>query len=181
MIHALSTRCGPISSGTCTVQSWNAIATTGKHFEIAKRSLERGGRQAIFLGTRECQGYVEPCVFGSGKGDYDNAGDLQYGLMSHSFNYPDETGENKRASNFWDSKLVETALLASGSCSSALHQRPFYRLFDRDSRDQCSTEWQTNPCSHAELVRYARADHYQPIRPQSVRQDPTETQEAQAA
>ena len=33
----------------------------GKHFEIAKRSLERGGRQDIFLGTRECQGYVEPC------------------------------------------------------------------------------------------------------------------------
>jgi CRISPR-associated protein Cas5d len=37
----------------------------GKHFEIAKRSLERGGRQDIFLGTRECQGYVEPCEFGS--------------------------------------------------------------------------------------------------------------------
>jgi CRISPR-associated protein Cas5d len=79
----------------------------GKHFEIAKRSLESGGRQDIFLGTRECQGYVEPCVYGSGKGDYDNAGELQYGLMFHSFDYPDETGENKLASNFWDPKLLD--------------------------------------------------------------------------
>jgi CRISPR-associated protein Cas5d len=79
----------------------------GKHFEIAKRSLERGGRQDIFLGTRDCQGYVEPCVFGSGAGAYDNAGELQYGLMFHSFDYPDETGENKLASNFWDPKLVD--------------------------------------------------------------------------
>jgi hypothetical protein len=31
---------------------------------------------------------------------------------------------------------------------------------------------------HGELVRYARADHYQPIRPQSVQ---PEAQEAQAA
>jgi CRISPR-associated protein Cas5d len=79
----------------------------GKHFEIAKRSLERGGRQDIFLGTRDCQGYAEPCVFGEGEGAYDNTGDVQYGLMFHSFDYPDETGENKLASNFWDPKLVD--------------------------------------------------------------------------
>ena len=36
----------------------------GKHFEVAKRMIEKGGRQDIFLGTRECQGYVEPCIFG---------------------------------------------------------------------------------------------------------------------
>jgi CRISPR-associated protein Cas5d len=27
--------------------------------------------------------------------------------MFHSFDYPDETGENKLASNFWDPKLVD--------------------------------------------------------------------------
>jgi CRISPR-associated protein Cas5 subtype I-C len=32
-----------------------------KHHIVAKRMLERGGRQDIFLGTRDCQGYVEPC------------------------------------------------------------------------------------------------------------------------
>lgn len=79
----------------------------GKHFEIAKRSLERGGRQDIFLGTRDCQGYVEPCVFGDGAGAYDNGGQLQYGLMFHSFDYPDETGENKLSTNFWDPKMQD--------------------------------------------------------------------------
>lgn len=38
----------------------------GKHFAIAQRSLALGGRQDIFLGTRDCQGYVEPCAFGDG-------------------------------------------------------------------------------------------------------------------
>ena len=83
----------------------------GKHFEIAKRSLERGGRQDIFLGTRECQGYVEPCGFGSGKGDLDREGELQYSLMFHSFDYPDETGEARLASNFWCPKLVDGVLV----------------------------------------------------------------------
>jgi len=73
----------------------------GKHYQIALRSLDRGGRQDVFLGTRDCQGYVEPCVFGSGAGDYDGDGQFDYGLMFHSFNYPDETGVNKLSVNFW--------------------------------------------------------------------------------
>ena len=43
-----------------------------KHYQIAKRMLERGGRRDIFLGTRECQAFVEPCEFGSGAGYYDD-------------------------------------------------------------------------------------------------------------
>lgn len=61
-----------------------------KHFQIAKRSIEKGGRRDIFLGTKECQGYVEPCVFGSSKGAYDDSGEVPYALMFHSFLYPDE-------------------------------------------------------------------------------------------
>ena len=64
----------------------------GKHFDIAQRMLERGGRQDIFLGTRDCQGYVAPCEFGSGVGELDAKGELGFGLMFHSFDYPDETG-----------------------------------------------------------------------------------------
>lgn len=64
----------------------------GKHYEIVKRMLERGGRQDIFLGTRDCQGYVAPCEFGSGSGELDADGELGFGLMFHSFDYPDETG-----------------------------------------------------------------------------------------
>ena len=47
-----------------------------KHYAIAKRMLERGGRRDIFLGTRECQGYIEPCIFGQGKGHYDDVSSL---------------------------------------------------------------------------------------------------------
>ena len=73
----------------------------GKHYAIAQRVLERGGRQDIFLGTRDCQGYVEPCVFGSTPSPYDDAGALAFGLMFHGFDYPDETGDNKLYARFW--------------------------------------------------------------------------------
>ena len=52
----------------------------------------KGGRRDIFLGTRECQGYVESCVFGEGEGYYDHYGELEFGVMFHGFDYPDETG-----------------------------------------------------------------------------------------
>ena len=73
----------------------------GKHFAIARRMLELGGRQDIFLGTRDCQGYVEPCEFGSGEGHYDGIDRMDYGLTFHGFDYPDETGEAVLAARFW--------------------------------------------------------------------------------
>ncbi|MCD6027441.1 MAG: hypothetical protein K0R08_1960 [Solimicrobium sp.] len=72
-----------------------------KHMAIARRMLERGGRQDIFLGTRDCQGYAEPCEFGSGESAYDNAGELAFGLTFHGFDYPDETGKNELRTRFW--------------------------------------------------------------------------------
>lgn len=73
----------------------------GKHFSIAKRALASGGRQDIFLGTRECQAYAEPCRFGEGRGAYDDIPELAFGLMFHGFDYPDETGTKKLVSRFW--------------------------------------------------------------------------------
>ena len=78
-----------------------------KHHLIAKRMLERGGRQDIFLGTRDCQGYVEPCKFGSGPGHYDGARELGFGLTFHGFDYPDETGENKLQARFWRPTMID--------------------------------------------------------------------------
>ncbi len=78
-----------------------------KHHLIAKRMLERGGRQDIFLGTRDCQGYVEPCEFGAGPGHYDDAGELGFGLTFHGFDYPDETGVNKLQARFWRPTMVD--------------------------------------------------------------------------
>lgn len=72
-----------------------------KHYFIAKRMIERGGRRDVFLGTRECQAYVEPCRFGEGAGFYDNYGKLAFDLMFHGFDYPDEIGGNKYYSRFW--------------------------------------------------------------------------------
>jgi len=78
-----------------------------KHFQIAQRMLEHGGRQDIFLGTRDCQGYVAPCEFGSGLGHYDGYGELAFGLMFHGFDYPDETGEKKLYTRFWRPTMVD--------------------------------------------------------------------------
>ncbi|MGF6965945.1 CRISPR-associated protein Cas5d [Paraburkholderia sp. WC7.3g] len=73
----------------------------GKHRAIALRSLERGGRQDIFLGIRDCQGYVEPCVFGEGDGALDHDGELAFGVMFHGFDYPDEIGVPEFRARFW--------------------------------------------------------------------------------
>jgi CRISPR-associated protein Cas5d len=76
-----------------------------KHHNIAKRSIERGGRRDIFLGTRECQGYVEPCFFGEGISFYDNYGELDLGVMFHGYDYPDETGNDELGVRFWRAKM----------------------------------------------------------------------------
>jgi CRISPR-associated protein Cas5d len=73
----------------------------GKHWDVAKRMLKKGGRRDIFLGTRECQGYVEPCEYGSGASSHDAAGELGYGLMFHGFDYPDTIGQPELHSRFW--------------------------------------------------------------------------------
>ena len=77
----------------------------GKHYSIAKRMLSKGGRQDIFLGVRDCQGYVEPCQFGDGKGAFDDISEIGFGIMFHGFDYPDETGNDDLASRFWSAKM----------------------------------------------------------------------------
>lgn len=76
-----------------------------KHHEIAKKMIRKGGRRDIFLGARECQGYVEPCVFGEDKGAYDDIPELSFGLMYHGITYADEAyseeTKGKMTANFW--------------------------------------------------------------------------------
>lgn len=79
-----------------------------KHYFVAKRMIERGGRRDVFLGTRECQAYVEPCGFGEGKSFYDDyPGELAFGMMFHGFSYPDELGKDELHARFWHPKMVE--------------------------------------------------------------------------
>lgn len=77
-----------------------------KHHNIAKRMIEKGGRRDIFLGTRECQGYVEPCVYGEGLGAYDEVDEIAFGFMYHGMTYADEAysqeTKNMLTANFWN-------------------------------------------------------------------------------
>lgn len=80
-----------------------------KHHNIAKRMIEKGGRRDIFLGTRECQGYVVPCKFGEGEGHYDNIQELAFGLVYHGITYADEAfseeTKNCMTARFWYPKM----------------------------------------------------------------------------
>ncbi|WP_282709037.1 type I-C CRISPR-associated protein Cas5c [Ligilactobacillus sp. Marseille-Q7487] len=70
-----------------------------KHEAIAERSIQRGGRRDVFLGTRECVGLVT----GITKEDYDNAQGayfnqtISFGLQFHSFIYPKSSKEKLKS------------------------------------------------------------------------------------
>lgn len=78
-----------------------------KHHNIAKRMIERGGRRDIFLGTRECQGYVEPCDFDAGaeNSHYYSIDELAFGFMYHGITYADEAvleeDQGRMTVRFW--------------------------------------------------------------------------------
>ena len=76
-----------------------------KHYQIARRMLEKGGRRDIFLGARECQGYVEPCSLMEGTGDYDTEPSFSFGLMFHGFDYPDEQKKDFLTARFWHAEM----------------------------------------------------------------------------
>lgn len=82
-----------------------------KHLEIAQRMIRKGGRRDIFLGTRECQGYVEPAIFGEGESKHQLHGELSYGNMFHGFDYPDNTGRNELVARFWSAKIGADSII----------------------------------------------------------------------
>lgn len=67
-----------------------------KHQQILLRSLERGGRRDIFLGRRECVGFVDRLTKSEYKAKstaYENVAVMNMGIMFHSFTYPNETND----------------------------------------------------------------------------------------
>ena len=94
-----------------------------KHYIIAKRSIEKGGRRDVFLGTRECQAYVVPCVFGDGSGFYDSYGELSFGFMLHGIDYPDEAGDGKFGVRFWDCVMHDGVIVLPPPNSDMLKSR----------------------------------------------------------
>lgn len=97
-----------------------------KHYIVAKRMLSRGGRRDIFLGTRECQGYVEPCKFGEGEGYYDDT-DMDFSLMFHGMTYPDEAynaeTKDKMTARFWMPKMVNGYIQFIRPEECSIHRR----------------------------------------------------------
>lgn len=119
-----------------------------KHYCIANRMIERGGRRDVFLGTRECQGYVEPCKFGDDSGDYDNYGELSFGLMFHSFEYPDESSEkDKFYAHLWYPKMIngivefpppkDKSLIRRFVRSMIMNPPPSIGLNEQSLKDEC--------------------------------------------
>lgn len=118
-----------------------------KHHNILKRSIRAGGRRDIFLGTRECQGYVEPCVFGEGSSFYDGYGDIHLGTMVHGINYPDETGRNQMEVRLWQ-PVMKDGIIAFDKPEACTRVRVISEMkpkhFDAasvESADQLLASW----------------------------------------
>ena len=62
--------------------------------------------ETFLLGTRECQAFVEPCVFGEGESYYDTMpGEVSYGFMYHGITYAEEAileeDQDQMTVRFW--------------------------------------------------------------------------------
>lgn len=111
-----------------------------KHHNIAKRMIERGGRRDIFLGTRECQGYVEACRFGEGEGVYDGTGEIHFGIMYHGITYADETGRDdetgKMTVRLWQPVMMDGVIdfIRPESCTMTRHIKKMpIKIFSREA------------------------------------------------
>lgn len=82
-----------------------------KHEAIMERSIKKGGRRDVFLGTRECLGLVEAIS----QEDYETA-DVKYGdvtidlgIMFHSFAYPTESNQPLRS--YFTKTVMENSVI----------------------------------------------------------------------
>lgn len=83
-----------------------------KHEQILIRSMKKGGRRDVFLGTRECIGYIEYIKekeFLEAKSYYEDKS-VSFGIMFHSFVYPDEAYDEK-TSNILTSNFAPITMI----------------------------------------------------------------------
>ena len=113
-----------------------------KHHNIAKRMVKRGGRRDIFLGTRECQAFEEPCIFGEGESFYDTmTGEVDYGFMYHGITYADEAvleeDKGKMTVRFWKPVMKKGGIIEfirPEECTQKRHIREMERkIFGKDN------------------------------------------------
>ena len=97
--------------------------------------VKRGGRRDIFLGTRECQAFVEPCVFGEGESYYDTMpGEVGYGFMYHGITYAEEAileeDKDQMTVRFWRPVMKKGGIIEftrPEDCTEKRHIRPMER------------------------------------------------------
>lgn len=83
-----------------------------KHLAIFNRCLLRGARRDVFLGSRECTAFPKPLEsFGMGQGVYDNYGTIDFGMMFHGWDYPEETGKNEKARRMFSARMVDGVIV----------------------------------------------------------------------
>lgn len=102
-----------------------------KHEAMFLRALAKGGRRDIFIGSRECQGYVEDCSFDDRKGSYDDISEIGFGIQFHSFIYPDEMELNDASyrsltANLW-SPVMQHGVVEFPRPSECMIQREIYK------------------------------------------------------
>lgn len=81
-----------------------------KHTQILLRSLERGGRRDVFLGTRECIGDIarlRATDYEKSVSPYEGQ-QIELGMCFHSFSYPTEhETDNKLISNYARIQMID--------------------------------------------------------------------------
>ncbi len=82
-----------------------------KHEAIMERSIRKGGRRDVFLGTRECFGLVDEIS----QGEYENASSyyngvtIDLGIMFHSFAYP--TSKDVPLKSYFTKTVMENGVI----------------------------------------------------------------------
>ena len=106
--------------------------------------VQRGGRRDIFLGTRECQAFVEPCVFGEGDSYYDTmTGELGYGFMYHGITYAEEAvleeDRDQMTVRFWRPVMKKGGIIEftrPENCTEKRHIRPMKgKVFGKEEKN----------------------------------------------
>lgn len=121
-----------------------------KHHNIAKRMIQKGGRRDIFLGTRECQGFVKPCVFGDGNGFYDQINEINFGIMYHGITYPDEAyseqTKGKLNIRFWQATMKNGIIhfIEPRNCIHKFVREQGYKKFGEDLNNFKNCEREDN-------------------------------------
>ncbi len=90
-----------------------------------------------FFGTRECQAFVEPCVFGEGESYYDTMpGEVSYGFMYHGITYAEEAileeDKDQMTVRFWRPVMKKGGIIEftrPEDCTEKRHIRHMEKKF----------------------------------------------------